>query len=353
MSRSFILASLAVALSACGGGEALPPPPVADSEPGGGGGGDGVDGGGDGGGGGGDGGDGGGGAGGDGGDGSGGDSDPGDGLWRPRRILLVIIDTLRRDAQGYMGGACDATPHLDALAEEGVVLEQVHMPRGLTRPSVATILSGLYPRDHGVWNQGHLTPGEVTLWPDYAAAEEVAVFASNACPIYQALLRPDPYLCLDGGVEGQDEGPIFDAQVVGEASAWLDGGADASQLGIVHLLSPHSPYSPDQPHFKRILAACPEVTEWNLDDGLNEAAADGIDALEQAWLQRIYEAGAGVDDAHVGALVSQLTAQGFFEDGLLVVGADHGEELFTHADYLYEGHWEAPWGTVTTTSWIF
>jgi len=274
------------------------------------------------------------------------------GSWRPRQLLVVMVDTLRRDAQGYMGGACGATPRMDALAAGGAVVEQVITPRGLTRPTVATWLSGLHPRDHGIWSHGNLVPGEHRLWMDRTAAQEVALFATNACPVYEGVVSADPHLCLVEE-QGVDLAPTNDAEAVAAAAAWLDEARERSFVGLVHLLSPHAPYTAHEPWFSALLAACPDYTAWDIEDGFSAIAADGVDELERAWLSRNYEAGAALDDALLGELVDQLTAQGFFEDGLLVVGADHGEELFSHPEYLYDGHADAPWLSVTATSWIF
>ena len=61
-----------------------------------------------------------------------------------RHIVLVTIDTLRADRVGVYGGG-DLTPRLDRIAQDGAyaVDAMSHVP--LTRPSHATLLSGLLP----------------------------------------------------------------------------------------------------------------------------------------------------------------------------------------------------------------
>ena len=70
-------------------------------------------------------------------------------LWhsdRPPNIVLIIVDTLRADKLGVYGSPSPASRELDALAHEGVVLEQVVAQASWTRSSVASMLTGLYPR---------------------------------------------------------------------------------------------------------------------------------------------------------------------------------------------------------------
>jgi arylsulfatase A-like enzyme len=66
-----------------------------------------------------------------------------------RHLVLVTIDTLRADRLGCYGGTA-ATPRLDRIAREGALAPDasVHVP--LTRPSHASLLSGLLPARHGI-----------------------------------------------------------------------------------------------------------------------------------------------------------------------------------------------------------
>jgi arylsulfatase A-like enzyme len=64
-------------------------------------------------------------------------------------VLLIVADTWRADALScYAGG--DATPNLDRLAAEGVLFEDAVTAAVFTPPSVASLLTGLYPAVHGV-----------------------------------------------------------------------------------------------------------------------------------------------------------------------------------------------------------
>src|SRR5437867_3740937 len=68
----------------------------------------------------------------------------------PRRLLLVTVDTLRADRLGCYGHQEPLTPHLDRVATEGALLEQVIVPVPRTSQSVASVLTGLHPARHGV-----------------------------------------------------------------------------------------------------------------------------------------------------------------------------------------------------------
>ena len=68
---------------------------------------------------------------------------------RPPNLVLITVDTLRPDHLGYGGSPRATSPHLDRLSQEGVVFDNAHSVSGWTLPSVATIFTGRYPKDHG------------------------------------------------------------------------------------------------------------------------------------------------------------------------------------------------------------
>src|SRR5215468_1454695 len=85
------------------------------------------------------------------------------GQGRPN-IILIIADTLRADALGAYGAAPNASPALDRLAADGVLFTHAAAQSTWTRPSVATILTSLYPSEHGaVHKMDGLSNGVTTL----------------------------------------------------------------------------------------------------------------------------------------------------------------------------------------------
>jgi choline-sulfatase len=68
---------------------------------------------------------------------------------RPPNIVLITVDTLRPDRLGYGGNPHNTSPCLDRLSKEGVVFTNATSVAGWTLPSMATILTGHYPSEHG------------------------------------------------------------------------------------------------------------------------------------------------------------------------------------------------------------
>src|SRR5207253_573899 len=87
-------------------------------------------------------------------------------------VLLLMVDTLRADhlsCYGYTGGR---TPHIDTLAAEGLRFANTFSQASWTRPSVATILTGLYPASHGAVHKADILPDRIDTLAEMLARRE-------------------------------------------------------------------------------------------------------------------------------------------------------------------------------------
>ena len=75
-----------------------------------------------------------------------------------RKILFITTDQMRFDALGCNGGRVARTPVLDSLARDGIRFLRAHNQSVVCMPARATMLTGQYPRTHGVWMNGVALP---------------------------------------------------------------------------------------------------------------------------------------------------------------------------------------------------
>jgi arylsulfatase A-like enzyme len=105
----------------------------------------------------------------------------GEGGERPN-VLVILCDQLRRDLLGAYGGTLVRTPHLDALAADAMVFDRANTPAGICSPARASLMTGLYPHAHRMFNNStprysycqHLRPDATTL---AAVEDELAMQA--------------------------------------------------------------------------------------------------------------------------------------------------------------------------------
>src|SRR5476651_676586 len=183
-----------------------------------------------------------------------------------RNVLLITIDTLRADALGCDGGPA-RTPNIDALAASGVRFTFAHAQAVVTLPSHASILTGLYPFQHGYrQNSGYrLTPGVQTLAARLKEAGLRTGAFVAAFPLDARFGLTPGFDIYDGRFDNVGSGAEFllperpATTVVARATEWIRG-SPQPWFAWVHVYEPHAPYRPPPP-FDREYASNPYYGE--------------------------------------------------------------------------------------------
>jgi arylsulfatase A-like enzyme/Tfp pilus assembly protein PilF len=239
----------------------------------------------------------------------------------------VTIDTLRADRLGAYGNKSVETPHLDALARDGARALDASVPAPLTRPSHISLLSGLYPAEHGIRdNISKPLREDVPTLAERLKSEgfATAAFVSSVVLSKQSGLGRgfDTYSDhFDLGAGDGDARPLDMIQrrgdlPTGEAIAWLETKRDSRKFVWLHLYDPHAPYEPPEPYASR-------------------------------YADRPYDGEVSWSDELVGRLDEALSRLGIRDETLLVVTSDHGEALWehgeeTHGYFVYESSLAVP-----------
>lgn len=120
---------------------------------------------------------------------------------RPNIVMILADDLCYRDL-GFMGNREVHTPHLDQLATKSAVFPNGYVPMSVCRPSLATILTGLYPHQHGI-HFNHPPPGLKAmrkLSPNgYLKQRQTAEYLIRRQPTLPRLLAKAGYDCLQTG----------------------------------------------------------------------------------------------------------------------------------------------------------
>ena len=87
---------------------------------------------------------------------------------RPRNVIFILTDDHRYDAMGFLKGQkWLQTPHMDAMAREGVHFKNAFVTTALCSPSRATILTGVYAHRHKIVDNNTPIPPGTTFFPQY------------------------------------------------------------------------------------------------------------------------------------------------------------------------------------------
>ncbi len=280
-------------------------------------------------------------------------------------ILLISIDTLRADRLGVYGNdewGRTTSPSIDALAARGTVFDAAWAPRGQTHPSLGAMLSGKYPITTGLRENGlQLLPQHRTVFEHLQRAGfRTGIFLAN-------LDSGDPsdawaYRGADVAADGFDGRrrfevrqeslfqSVWDDRVEQAALEFLQGARRGQPFAAwVHFYDVHKPYNPP-PARVGDYGLSAEVPEVLRAPGPHSGAALelhlaqttlGDREVPESELRRIrglYDAGVSAADERVGRLLGRLSEIGALENTIVVLTADHGEELFDHNRYFFHGN---------------
>ncbi len=241
----------------------------------------------------------------------------------PRGLVVVSLDTVRRDHLPTYGYARATAPRLDALAHESVVFDNAFAQHTNTGPSHASMFTGLYPHVHGsVFNGSRLAEGHLTLAQLLARTGfRTAAFVS-AAPMRSGITG------LDRGFERYDDdfegGRRAGHETVRRALGWLDSlGPDEAYFLFVHLYDAHGPYRPKGRYEHLFHSGDPGPVVANIPPYQRLEAATGEPLVHLNRYVDRYDALIRVTDDQLGELLDGLDAR----RTVVVVLADHGETL--------------------------
>jgi arylsulfatase A-like enzyme len=260
----------------------------------------------------------------------------------PPNVLLLVIDCLRGDALSAVGYQRPTTPHLDALAREGVLFRHAFAQASWTRPSLPTLLTGLYPSEHGMLDLGDenaenapaLSPVAVTLGERFAAA-------GYATAMFGEQHKLAPRFGLGQGFTRWEHRTGNAVNIHTKLRDWT-AALPAGQrfFAYLHYLELHWPYCPRQELRGRFDDGSSDLNicaDWRrLRDDMRSGAYVLTPADHHLLRARYDEELAGVDAA-LGELFAELRRRQLWDDTLVVVTADHGEEFAEHGGYFH-GH---------------
>lgn len=266
---------------------------------------------------------------------------------RVEHVILLTVDTLRADALSSDSAELSPTPRLDGLMRQSVVFRNARSPAPWTRPAVASILTGLSPAVHGTVHRTSRLPDEV---------KTLAEFFEESGYLTAALGRNGAIgegLNFDQGITdyrfylGNEAAPSpslgsqllrslgwlnltpSTADLARMASEWIEANYDKPFFLWVHFLDPHAPYAPPDPYLPGEDPPGRMRRRFSGVDAIREGQLS-LSVEEQEWVRSLYRGEVTYVDTGVGLILDTLRQVGIYEDAVIVVTSDHGEEFYEH-----------------------
>jgi len=223
-------------------------------------------------------------------------------------LILMTLDTTRRDRLSCYGYPLSTSPAIDRLAARGILFERAVAPTPITLPSHSTILTGLDPFEHGVRNnnafvlaEDHTTVAEALREEGYATGATLGAFPVDArFGLNQGFQTYDDQFDYTHRLAGLRMTQRSADAVTSKALAWIEMNRKSPFFHWVHYFDPHFPYEPPEELRRRF-----------------EHPYDG----EIAFM-----------DGAIGRLVAGLERLGLTEKTWILIVGDHGESLDEHGE---------------------
>lgn len=254
-------------------------------------------------------------------------------------VLVITLDTLRADRlETYLEDGRDVMPRLDAFARECVVFERATANSSFTPPSHASILTGLFPEEHGLTHWSRRLADVPTAASLYGAAGYRTLAVSPLRTLFT--------IGLDAGFDDAVELPhregdgllwLADAAEVNAAALpWIGNLSDRPFFAWLHYYDAHRVYGRQGPEWARRYNDHPDLDVGGTEAWYQLDARDrqrlGIDDDKTRFIKDRYDGGVAFLDEHIGKLLQGLRDSGRLDDMIVVVTADHGEVLDEHGE---------------------
>ncbi|MBD3235808.1 MAG: sulfatase-like hydrolase/transferase [Candidatus Eisenbacteria bacterium] len=262
------------------------------------------------------------------------------GAWNVRdhcSVVLLVSDATRADHMSLYGYERETTPRLDELADECVIWEQMMAVGASTIVSTPTILTALYPTQHGLRGYRQVLADSVRSIAHHLRDAGYATYGHTTNPHLKA--RQGFARAFDRYNERGGWNTNADL-VFGTYFQWyLSQEPGRPTLAFLFTIDPHAPYTPPEeyrtlfdPEWEGLPISSPQAMRWK---------AEGVDPRSKQNLIAQYDGEIAFHDACVGDFLSGLRNLGRLDETLFVYTSDHGEEFFDHGSFghnkaLYE-----------------
>jgi arylsulfatase A-like enzyme len=250
-------------------------------------------------------------------------------------VILIVVDVLRPDHMQVYGYRRNTTPFLSKMATESAVFERTIATSPWTYPSVASMLTGLYPHEHGgvftedprcqMFSEGRFpraVRADILSLPEMLAARGLATLFISSNPLAE--------LAVSGWFQHQ---VTFDAPAekhLEQVIAFIGAHESEGSFTYCHLNDLHQPVRPPKP-YRDIFGRIPDIKDiatWS-HAGKEDFNEPDFKAYRAARIQ-LYDSAIRYVDDQVKKLLERLSDSNVLDRTLLVITADHGEEFWDH-----------------------
>lgn len=261
---------------------------------------------------------------------------------QPRLVIVYVMDALRADFVGHLGGQAGVSPTFDRLAREGMTFRNHRSVAPNTIPSTKALFTGRTFVSRGGWKLDA---------SDGATLAELFKSAGYRTGLFSGNVYVSPAYGTDRGFEHVAEEVLIDGYSAAEKPPFNDNAARAHASALkwlaslpkgeraflyLHTIHPHNPYDPPDPFRSRYTAGIPSTIDGSTEtlSAIKQRRRTATPADRQR-LRGLYTGAFAYNDAELAGFLKRAAAWAPPGETLVALTADHGEEHFEHGGVLH------------------
>lgn len=257
-------------------------------------------------------------------------------------VLILVLDTLRADYLSQYGFEGEVSPGLERLAATSTRFANAYSPAPWTLPATTSILTGDHPLRHGIRHSGDVIPDESVTLAERLRGEGWATAGWS----YNVNIAPS-----QGHHQGFDEftsntGKVLAyphaGRMTSAVDAWLKERPAVPAMIFLQPMNCHGPYKVPKGRRSTLLGREPSQHFVYYDrimrSIMRKGDLDARDAVGPKYLTSLteqYTTAIRYETDEIGKLLAGLERAGRYDDALIVLTSDHGEELYDHGGFSH------------------
>jgi len=253
---------------------------------------------------------------------------------KKKNIILISLDTLRKDRLGIYDPNITFTPNIDNFARQCYAFTNAISQSSWTSPSHMTMFTSLYTSQHNVYSVRHkledniITLAEVLQQEEYiTAAVTGGGYVAGELGFHQGF---DSYFDSYSKIIPEDMTEV--EHNVSLSIDWLKKYKNNPFFLFLHTYEIHSPFN----HYDFIDEKTKEKSEYFFRQNFYETLynPDAPFTLQESIeiVNKLYNGGIAFTDRVLGPLFDYLKESGLYENTIIILTSDHGETMGEHRD---------------------
>ncbi len=236
-----------------------------------------------------------------------------------KNLLFITIDCLRADRVGAYGYERPTTPTIDRIAAEGIRFAHAYTAAPMTLPSLPQIFtSTVFPKP------------ESKTWvsPLVEAGVPAAAFVNNVWLVLWLARKAVPF-------DLTTSGDLMARRMVDESIAWVDRQRGTRFALYMHFLDIHTPYAAPTEYARRFADPAYQGRIPDTFGDVDLANSGQLDERDRRHVAALYDGNLRYIDDQLARLFAHLRERGLLDRTVVVISADHGEELWDHGRFFH------------------